>query len=486
MGANFANLRDGRFMKLVHKIMVANFVNILLIALTGFFAYHSLDQVLAKLRFMEIADDLSSSFLKMRLAEKNYFLFGDTSVLPEIERKTSAVFNAIEETRPDIVRAIGEGRTDRLESSLANYRQTLKNARVGDMAAETSVREAGQKLGEFTRYVTSTERAEVNRIIAGSKKGLFFSLAVILLSAVGITHLMSFRVLSSLKRIERATHCISEGDFDKIEPSTSRDECGLAVSALVSMAQELRSREEQVLEARKLASIGILIAGVAHEIGNPLNNISMLAQNLIALYDGMSRDQHIEYMKSVEEETERIQRIVRDLLDFARPKKPDLEETGINGVVHKSMRLVQNMICVCNIDVQLDLADDLPSVYIDQHQIQAVLINLLTNALHALSQGDRLRISTRFDPGACSVEVDVEDSGTGIAPEMLAHIFDPFFTTKGASGTGLGLFVSYGIVKNHNGDLRVKSEMGVGTCFTIELPVHRQTDRSERCLLSRL
>jgi signal transduction histidine kinase len=252
------------------------------------------------------------------------------------------------------------------------------------------------------------------------------------------------------------------------------------------MAQELRTREEQILEAKKLASIGILIAGVAHEIGNPLNNISMLAQNFIALYDSMSQDQHIEYMKNVEEETERIQRIVRDLLDFARPKKPDLQETCINTVVHKSMRLVQNMICVCNIDAQLDLKDDLPSVYIDQHQIQAVLINLLTNALHASSQGDRLRLSTRFNPATCRVEVEVEDSGMGIAPEMLAHIFDPFFTTKGASGTGLGLFVSYGIVKNHNGDLKVRSELGAGTCFTMEFPLYRQTDRSELCLVAGL
>lgn len=279
---------------------------------------------------------------------------------------------------------------------------------------------------------------------------------------------------------------ISEGDFDKIEPNTSRDECGLAISALISMAQELRNREEQVLEARKLASIGILIAGVAHEVGNPLNNISMLAQNFVELYDNMGRDEHIEYMKRVEEETERIQRIVKDLLDFARPKKPDLKEAFINNVVHKSMRLVHNMICICNIEAQLDLGDDLPSVYIDEHQIQGVLINLLTNALHASAPGDRLRLSTRFNSGTNRVEVEVEDAGKGIAPEMLPHIFDPFFTTKGASGTGLGLFVSYGIIKNHNGDLRVRSELGVGTCFTMELPVFRQIERSEQCLVSGL
>src|SRR5208337_2469349 len=125
------------------------------------------------------------------------------------------------------------------------------------------------------------------------------------------------------------------------------------------------------------------------------------------LYDSIGRDEHIEYMKTVEEETERIQRIVKDLLDFARPKKPDFKETFIDNVVHKSMRLVHNMISICNIDAQLDLGDDLPSVYIDEHQIQGVLINLLTNALHASSPGDRLRLASRFNPCASRVEVEV-------------------------------------------------------------------------------
>jgi signal transduction histidine kinase len=473
-------------MKIVHKIMLANFINILLIALTSFFAYRNLDQVLTKLRFMEIADDLNSSFLEMRLAEKNLFLYGDTSALAEIQIKISSVFETIEDSRPNILRAIGQIKMDQLESSLANYRQALTNAKVGDTIAQAGVREAGQRLGEFTRYVTTSEREEVSRIIAESRRRLFLSLALILLSAVGITHLMSSRVLSSLKEIERVTHLISEGDLTKIEKHTSQDECGLAISALASMAEELRNREEQVLEARKLASIGILIAGVAHEVGNPLNNISMMAQNFIDLYDGMSREEHIEYMKRVEEETERIQRIVKDLLDFARPKKPDLKERCINDVVHKSMQLVQNMICICNIDMELHLENKLPSVYIDEHQIQSVLINLLTNALHASSPGDRMRISTRFSPDTGHVEVEVEDNGKGIAPEVIPHIFDPFFTTKGASGTGLGLFVSYGIIKNHKGDMKVRSDLGAGACFTIELPVYRLPDRSEPCPVSGL
>ncbi|MDR3567511.1 MAG: ATP-binding protein [Syntrophobacteraceae bacterium] len=473
-----------RQIKIFHKIIAANLANILLIVVTGFLAYHSLETVLTKLKFMEIADSMGSDFLEMRLAEKNFFLYGEKAALSEIESKINATKKTIKRSRPDIVRAIGDPKTTGLESDLDNYSRTLKKARIGDTGAQAKVRAAGHKLMDFIIYNTSYERAEVHNILAGSAKGLFLSFVLILFTAVGVTLLLSVRVLGSLKRIEKAAHLISGGEFEKIEPESSMDECGIAVSALRSMAGELRNREEQMLEARKLASIGILIAGVSHEIGNPLNNISMLAQNFVELYDRMDREEHIEYVKKIEDETERIQRIVKDLLDFARPKKPDFKETDINGVIDKSMRLVQNMMSVCNIDSRLELEEPLPTVYIDEHQIQGVLVNLITNSIHASSPGDRLRVATRLNPDSDRVEIEVEDTGKGMAPEVLPHIFDPFFTTKGASGTGLGLFVSYGIIKNHKGEMRARSEVGTGTCFTIELPVHSRLERSEQCLVS--
>ena len=464
--------------KIFHKVIAVNLANILLIVVTGFLAYHSLEQVLTKLRFVEIADGLDSSLLEMRLAEKNFFLYGEKSALSEIHSKINASIKTIERSRPDIVRAIGEAKTARLESNLENYNRTLQEAGTGNTEAQAKVRSAGRNTMDFMNYITASERAEVNSIIAGSQRGLFFSFVLIVFTAVGVTLLLSVRVLGSLKRIEKAAHLISGGEFEKIEPEKSRDECGMAVSALLTMARELRNHEEQMIEARKLASIGILISGVSHEIGNPLNNISMLAQNFVELYDRMGRHEHIEYVKRIEDETERIQRIVKELLDFARPKKPDFREADINSVVNKSMRLVQNMISVCNIDSKMELKEDLPTVFIDEDQIQGVLINLLTNAIHASSPGDRLRLATRFNPDSARVEVEVEDTGSGISSEILPHIFDPFFTTKGAGGTGLGLFVSYGIIKNHKGEMRVKSEAGVGTCFTIELPACSRLERS--------
>ena len=473
-----------RQIKIFHKIIAANLANILLIVITGFLAYHSLDQVLTKLNFMEVADGLGASFLEMRLAEKNFFLYGEKSALPEIEGKIDATQKTIKRSRPIIVRAIGEAKTAGLETDLVNYSRTLKEARIGDTAAQAKVRTAGHRLMDFILYNTAYERAEVHSILAGSARGLSLSFVLILFTAVGVTLLLSVRVLGSLKRIERAAHLISDGEFERIEPEKIMDECGMAISALRSMAGELRSREEQMLEARKLASIGILIAGVSHEIGNPLNNISMLAQNFVELYDRMDRDEHMEYVKRIESETERIQRIVKDLLDFARPKKPDFQETDINDVIEKSMRLVQNMISICNIESRLDLGESLPTVFIDEHQIQGVLVNLLTNAIHASAPGDGLRLSTRLNKDSERVEIEVEDTGKGISPEILPHIFDPFFTTKGQSGTGLGLFVSYGIITNHKGEMRVRSEVGTGTCFTIEFPVPRRLERSESCPVS--
>lgn len=461
-------------MKIFHKIIIANVFDILLIALTGFFAYQNLTLVSTKLRFMEIADDLNASLLEMRLSEKNYFLYRDKSALSEIRKKIDESMQTMNLAREDIVRATGAQNFGRLESNLNNYLEVVARADSnGQNTVQTRVREAGQKLRELSNEITQIERTKVNRIISDSRKGLFTSLCLILVSAIGVSQLISRRILGSLKEIERVTHCISEGDFNKIKTDTPKDELGSVVKAINSMSDELRNREELLVQSKKLASIGILTAGVAHELGNPLNNISMMAQTFEELYDDMGRDEHLDFMKKVEEETERIREIVKNLLDFSKPKKPDLKEVNINDVVRKSLKLVQNMICICNVEVRLCFAERLPHVFIDAYQIEEVLINLITNALQASEPGEELNISTCAIEDRDCVEIEIRDTGKGIPPEFLPHVFDPFFTTKGASGTGLGLFVSYGIVKNHRGDLRVNSEVGVGTCFTIGLPAYR-------------
>ena len=468
-------------MKIVHEIHLANVLAIVLIALTGFFSYQNLELVLTKLRFAEIADDLNASFLEMRLAEKNYFLYADAGSLLEIRKKLGESAQTMDSVKDDIIRATGEKNYVQLLSSLEGYLESIDQARVSgypDAERQANIREAGQRLREFSREITKIERTKLNEIISHSKNQLFTFLCFILVSAISISYLFFLHILKSLKKIEDITHSISEGNFNKITSGIPNDELGSVIRAINSMSEELQIREEEIIQSKKLASIGILTAGVAHELGNPLNNISMLAQAYQELYDNLNREDRLDFMKKVEEESERIRLIVNNLLDFSKPKKADQKQADINSIVQRSLKLVQNMIHISNIEAQLDLSDNLPPVFVDEHQILEVLINLMTNSIQAASPGDKLTIKTCPGDREDYIDIVISDTGKGIPAEILSNIFDPFFSTKGTSGTGLGLFVSYGIIKSHSGSIRTESEVGVGTAFTIELPIYHEDKRS--------
>ncbi|BCB95710.1 two-component sensor histidine kinase [Dissulfurispira thermophila] len=466
-------------MKIEHKIILSNIFNVALIVLIGLFAFQNLNIMLTKLRFMEIADDLNASFLEMRLSEKNFFLYRDETALSDIREKIDRTMESIGSVKNDVVRAVGEKNFEMLNLHLKNYSRVVEEMRKSvnrNLQLEIKIRTEGKKLKEFSENITRLERTEVNDIIANSKKVLFYSFGAIFLSAVLVSHFISQKILRSLREIESLAISISEGNFRKIENIKSRDEFGSVINAINFMSDELSHREEQIVQSKKLASIGILTAGVAHELTNPLNNISMIAQTYTELYDKLSNEDRIDFMNRVEKEADRIKEIVRNLLDFSKPKEANLNEADINDVIKKTLRLVQNMLDISNIETKLNLKEWLPHVLIDEHQIVQVLVNLITNAVHAMTGGGLLFIRSKEGSNNGFVEITVADTGKGIPPEFLPHIFDPFFSTKGDKGTGLGLSVSYGIIKNHKGNIRVESKVGVGTTFTIELPIAHKGD----------
>ena len=462
-------------MRIEQKLFLWNAFYVALIVLIGLFGYQNMNIVLTKLRFVEIADDLNASFLEMRLSEKNYFLYKDSTALSDIEGKIHKTAVSIALVRSDIIRAIGEKNFDVLEAYLKHYADMVKEAEEstpGDSRMEARLRAEGKRLKEFSETITRIERESVNEIIGNSKTVLFYSFLIILVSAIVVSHFLAQRIVRSLREIEKVARSISEGNFKRIGGGgVARDELGSVIEAIHSMSEELSNREEQLIQSKKLASLGVLTAGVAHELTNPLNNISMMAQTYMELYDKLGREDRIGFMEKVEGETERIREIVKNLLDFSKPKETNLKKADINGVIQKTYTIVKNMLDVSNIDTKLALVEHLPPVFLDEHQIQQVLVNLVTNAVQAMSTGGKLFIASRLGKSGDSVEITVMDTGRGIPPELLPHIFDPFFTTKGEGGTGLGLSVSYGIVKNHKGDIRVESKTGVGTTFTVELPI---------------
>jgi signal transduction histidine kinase len=199
----------------------------------------------------------------------------------------------------------------------------------------------------------------------------------------------------------------------------------------------------------------------------------MITQNSLELYDYMSKEKRLALLNRVAEETKRMEEVVRNLLDFSKAREAKLREANINDIVRKSMQLMENTLELSNIELILKFERNLPRVRVDEHQIEQVMVNLIVNASQAMTPGGKLSIETKKGDED-KVYIYVKDTGQGIPPEYLPNIFDPFFSTK-SSGTGLGLSVSYGIIKNHKGNIWVESTVGVGTTFTIELPAYGRT-----------
>jgi len=236
--------------------------------------------------------------------------------------------------------------------------------------------------------------------------------------------------------------------------------------------QELRTAQEQLLQSEKLASIGQLAAGVAHEINNPMGVILGFAQGILKTLP--EDDSLRKPLTTIEKESLRCKRIVQNLLDFARHSEPTPHLTNINELIDASCILVEHQISLQNVKLIKGYDPALPSIMADPNQLQQVFINIMLNAYQAMPNGGTLHITTKTV--GSELQVIFADTGTGIPLENIQNIFDPFFTTKEVGeGTGLGLSVSYGIVKAHGGDIEVESQVDKGTTFVVKLPL----DKSE-------
>ncbi len=461
-------------MRIERKIVFSNLINLVLIVAIGSFAISYLNSISEQATFLSIADSLNASFLEMRLSEKNYFLFNDNTALKSIQDRISQTQDQMNSVRDDIVRVIGQDGYNELQNRLNSYSAAVSQAGATDARdpqTEETIREAGRQLKDSSDAITGQERQHIEHNITRSKELLLLAIGAVFVSALVVSRSISGKIIGPIRQIERLAKSISAGNFKKIEAPIPRDEFGPVIEAINSMSEELEEREEEIIQSKKLASMGVLVAGVAHELNNPVNNISMVAQAYDELYDKLTPQQRREFMQKVDRETGRIKKIVDNLLDYGKPKEPNPREVGINSVIGKSMQLVQNTLNISKIETTLDLAEGLPELFVDDNQIQQVLINLILNAAQAMEEGGRLTVKSSLDRERGMVDITVADTGKGIPAEYLPYIFDPFFSVKEEGGTGLGLSVSFGIIKSHGGNIRVDSKAGIGTTFTVELPV---------------
>jgi signal transduction histidine kinase len=238
----------------------------------------------------------------------------------------------------------------------------------------------------------------------------------------------------------------------------------------------LREAQFQISHQEKMASLGLLAAGVAHEIGNPLTSISSMAQ---LIKRKVKDQQFIEYLNTILKNIERISTIVRELVDFARPASYKSDFVDINEIIRNAVSIIKYDKRAKKIDIKLKLDTDIPLLFLVSDQLLQVCLNILINAVDALkNDNDKIIVKTKHLDGTYIIQI--EDTGIGIDKDQVSKIFEPFFTTKKVGkGTGLGLSVSYGIIKNLNGSIDVESEKGKGSVFTISLPANLSERKNE-------
>lgn len=237
--------------------------------------------------------------------------------------------------------------------------------------------------------------------------------------------------------------------------------------------REIKALQERVTRSERLAALGSLAAGVAHEIRNPLSSIKGFAQFFLKKNPPGSTDH--KYSEVMIQEVERLDRVIANLLDYANPKEPAREQTSLADIIHRSIALIADDATAKKVDVSAKIAENIPPVKVDRDQITQVLLNIALNALDAMKRGGKLAIRCFPDDEGTFVILEIKDTGHGIPEEELTRIFDPFYTTK-KTGTGLGLAIAHRIVENHGGTLSVKSTAGSGTTFRITVPAHRENE----------
>jgi two-component system NtrC family sensor kinase len=335
-------------------------------------------------------------------------------------------------------------------------------------------------------YIDTTDRV----IIAFAVIAI---LCVILLFVILV--FSTTRMIKPLQKMVLATQKISKGDLTHKLHVKSKDEIGALAKSFDLMTEELRIANQKLIDwgktlekkveertneiremqahliqQEKLASLGKLAAGIAHEINNPLGGI--LIYSHLLLEDLKKEDPHYDNLTKIVKETTRCKDIVKGLLQFARPKEPEAIQIDINAELDNALSLLESQAVFQNITIKKQFSGDLLPVVADRSQLQQVFINIILNATDAMNKVGTLSLKTFMDTDKKFINISINDTGHGIKKEDKSRLFEPFFTTKEAgSGTGLGLAICYSIIQKHGGIIEVESEVGKGSTFTVKLPV---------------
>jgi len=323
----------------------------------------------------------------------------------------------------------------------------------------------GQVVGSL--YVGARESAFQALVHAFNNRVALIALVCIVLAGIIAVPIARF-ITRPIAELVEATRRLAQGDMTVRVPTYGKGELAALGQSFNSMVETLHQTQQELLHKEKLASMGQLAAGVAHEINNPLGTILLFSD--VMYKEAPEDDPQRDDLKMIINETTRCKNIVADLLNFARQQEVLAQETDLHVLLEQVIERVNPLPAFAGVEIVRQFSSDLPTIQADPAQLQQVFVNLLNNAAEAMKEGGTITLATR--PLNGQVEIKVSDTGCGIPEENLGKLFTPFFTTKAlGKGTGLGLSIVYGIIKMHRGQISVQSQVGQGTTFTVSLPV---------------
>ncbi len=516
-------------MSLPKKIILSFLISSALIAALAIAGSIGFVEIRKEIRYLELSDSLRSKTLQLRRHEKNFLLYHEKEELNSVYdyigqirtiirgnrhirnadnlqvlnnklEEYAGTFTAIVQLDQHIRNELDglkerSGRsalyapvveTTFLESPLVNA-ELLKNvfglkpgARVITLLIDLNAkimtfRKEGQEILVLSKNLDSSARDKVEQVIGYTQKAFVIMFPLFLVVGLSALFVVSRSAVQQLKIIAGAIEKTGKGDFSSLSVPHEQDEVGRLIDAfnrmehdLIERDREIERKNEELLQTRKLASIGTLASGVAHELNNPLNNIYLSAQILSKEIGDQESCPGIvkETVSDIYTQTLRVKRIVSDLLEFSRQKPPDLVLLNLMDIING---IVQQMVASGEIgNVRYEgRAPAVVELKGDRFMIEQVFINLFANAVQAMNgMGELLfEVQEKGDETICRVS----DTGPGIPPENIPRIFDPFYTTKGR-GTGLGLAIVYSIIEKHKGKITVESRVNKGTTFILTLP----------------
>ncbi len=481
------------------KIVLGYYSLLAVILGFSFFTFVELKFIEEKVIVSSVIAEFFDTTLEIRRFEKNFFLYHQKADLTANIEYVEKAVTILSSNVGGMATVVSGGDIEAMRQSLTHYQTLMKqyDSTTREAWLEKKIRDTGKEIVTIAERTADTERKNIKTMLLNARQRIIFLMLVLVGMGVTIGQILSRIVVRPLKQLENSMGIIAQGGFDTISINSSDSEIVSLVAAFNKMLKELELRQRHIMRCEKLASLGTLLAGVAHELNNPLSNISTSCQILIEEIDDPDTDYKRELLTQVEDQTERARNIIRSLLEFSREKAFTKQACSVKGLLAETIQFSKGQVPT-GVSIVLHVPDDL-TIYADKQRLQQALLNLLKNAIESIEGEGSIVISARHHRaidkdvdngeiynylkyrGKCTLEedtVDIEiaDTGVGISEEDAAKIFDPFFTTKDVGkGSGLGLSIVHEIIEEHGGCIALDSKVGLGTRFFIRLPARQDS-----------